>query len=102
MAAREGKPRPRPRPRATPGKLVRRLWGRGVGRFRTRGRYAAATVRGTIWLTEDYCNGTLVRVVEGAVSLRDLVAGETVIVRAGSSYFVEGRPNGGAAGPGDG
>jgi uncharacterized repeat protein (TIGR01451 family) len=86
----------RPRPQAKPRKLVRRLWGRGQGRFRTRGRYAAATVRGTTWVTEDYCNGTLVEVFEGSLTLRDLVAGRMVVVREGSSYFVEGPPNGGA------
>lgn len=36
----------------------RRLWGRGRGRFRTRGRNGSATVRGTTWLTEDECQGT--------------------------------------------
>ena len=36
----------------------RRLWGRGKGRFRTRGRRASATVRGTTWKTEDSCAGT--------------------------------------------
>lgn len=36
----------------------RRLWGRGKGRFRTRGRNGSATVRGTTWLTEDECQGT--------------------------------------------
>jgi uncharacterized delta-60 repeat protein len=40
----------------------RRLWGNGRGKFRTRGRYGAATVRGTKWLTDDRCDGTLVRV----------------------------------------
>ena len=28
----------------------RKLWGDGKGKFRTKGRYAAATVRGTRWL----------------------------------------------------
>jgi hypothetical protein len=36
----------------------RRLWGRGKGRFRTRGRNGSATVRGTTWKTEDSCAGT--------------------------------------------
>lgn len=36
----------------------RRLWGRGRGRFRTRGRRASATVRGTTWRTTDSCAGT--------------------------------------------
>ena len=35
---------------------MRKLWGSGKGRFRTRGRYAAATVRGTTWLMEDFCD----------------------------------------------
>jgi hypothetical protein len=37
----------------------RRLFGRAHGRFRTRGRNSSATVRGTEWLTEDRCNGTV-------------------------------------------
>jgi hypothetical protein len=37
----------------------RRLWGSGKGRFRTRGRNGSATVRGTTWLTEDGCAGTM-------------------------------------------
>lgn len=65
----------------------RRLWGNARGRFRTRGRYAAATVRGTIWLTIDRCDGTLVIVKQGVVSVSDLVAHRTVRVSAGHSYF---------------
>jgi hypothetical protein len=42
---------------------VRQLWGNGKGSFRTRGRYATATVRGTNWLTADRCDGRQVRVV---------------------------------------
>ena len=41
---------------------VRRLFGRGRGRFRTRGRNSSATVRGTRWTVEDRCDGTLTRV----------------------------------------
>jgi hypothetical protein len=72
-----------------PVKPVRRLWGNGTGQFRTRGRYSAATVRGTVWLTEDYCNGTLVRVESGTVAVRDLVRNRTVLVSAGERYFAE-------------
>jgi len=72
-------------------KRVRRLWGDGAGRFRTKGRTAAATVRGTIWLTEDRCNGTLVRVRRGSVSVRDLVKRKTVIVKRGKSYFARAK-----------
>ncbi|MGH3131000.1 MAG: DUF11 domain-containing protein, partial [Gaiellaceae bacterium] len=48
-------------------KPVRRLWGSGTGSFRTRGRHSAATVRGTTWLVEDRCEGTLTRVTSGSV-----------------------------------
>src|SRR3954451_21629438 len=50
-------------------KRVRRLWGDGHGRFRTKGRHGAATVRGTKWLTEDRCNGALVKVKRGVVAV---------------------------------
>jgi uncharacterized repeat protein (TIGR01451 family) len=65
---------------------VRQLWGRGDGKFRTKGRYSAATIRGTHWLTADRCDGTLTRVREGSVTVRDFVRKRTIIVRAGQSY----------------
>ena len=40
-------------------KKRRRVFGRAHGRFRTRGRNSSATVRGTDWLTEDRCEGTV-------------------------------------------
>ena len=55
-------------------KRVRRLWGDGKGSFRTSGRYSAATVRGTKWLTEDRCDGTITRVVRGEVRVDDFRA----------------------------
>ena len=67
-------------------KKKRRLWGDGKGRFRTKGQFSSATVRGTRWLTQDRCASTLTRVVRGAVSVRDLVKRKTVIVRAGKRY----------------
>jgi ferric-dicitrate binding protein FerR (iron transport regulator) len=59
----------------------------GRGKFQTEGRYGAATVRGTIWLTEDFCDGTLVRVTRGVVTVEDLVTHATVTVTAGQRYF---------------
>jgi hypothetical protein len=67
-------------------KKKRRLWGDGSGRFRTNGKYSAATVVGTRWLVEDRCTSTLTRVVRGRVSVRDVVKKKTVIVRAGKRY----------------
>jgi hypothetical protein len=55
-------------------KRVRRLWGDGHGRFRTVGHYSAGTVRGTRWLTEDRCDGTLTKVVRGTVEVEDFTA----------------------------
>ena len=65
----------------------RRLWGRGRGRFRTRGLYSSGSVRGTIWLTQDTCEGTLTLVVRGVVVVTDFTTGETHTLRAGDRYF---------------
>jgi hypothetical protein len=69
----------------------RRLWGDGKGSFRTRGQYSSATVRGTKWLVQDSCAGTLTKVARGVVSVRDLVKGKTVKVPAGHSYLARPR-----------
>jgi uncharacterized delta-60 repeat protein len=72
-------------------KKVRKLWGDGRGRFRTRGRYGAATVRGTKWVTQDRCDGTLVRVVRGRVRVNALGAPGATIVKAGQRRLVPAR-----------
>jgi hypothetical protein len=69
----------------------RRLWGDGKGRFRTKGTYSAATVRGTRWLVEDRCDRTLTRVARGVVEVRDTVRKKTVVVKAGKSYTAKRR-----------
>jgi hypothetical protein len=67
---------------------VRKLWGHDHhGRFRTHGRGAIATVRGTTWVVADHCDGTRTTVVSGAVSVRDKRRHKTVLVHAGHSYF---------------
>jgi hypothetical protein len=75
--------------KALPHRVLRLLGASGHGKFRTRGRYAAATVRGTIWTTSDYCDGTLVQVQRGVVAVRDFVRHKTITVTAGHSYFAE-------------
>lgn len=57
------------------------------GNFQTRGRYSAATVRGTVWDTIERCDGTLIRVIRGVVLVRDLRLHETVTLRAGQQYL---------------
>ena len=68
-------------------KTVRKLWGNGHGRFTSKGRYSSATVRGTKWLVQDQCNGTLTVVKRGVVQVRDFRRHKTVDVRAGRSYL---------------
>jgi hypothetical protein len=73
-------------------KRRRRLWARdNGGRFRTHGNDSVATARGTAWLTQDRCSGTLTRVKEGAVSVRDLRRHKRVLVKAGHSYLARAR-----------
>lgn len=57
---------------------VRTLGAKAEGRFRTKGRYSATTVRGTTWLTEDLCEGTRTRVTHGSVEVKDFVSGRKV------------------------
>jgi hypothetical protein len=71
------------------GKVVRSLWSSGKGRFRTKGRYASATIRGTKWQTTDQCDGTLTTVVAGSVSVKDVSKKKVVVVKAGGSYLAK-------------
>lgn len=57
------------------------------GAFSTRGRFSAATVRGTAWDTVDRCDGTLTRVRRGVVLVTDFRRAQTIAVRAGRSYL---------------
>jgi hypothetical protein len=66
---------------------TRKLWGDGSGAFSTSGQYSAATVRGTKWLVQDSCAGTLTKVVRGVVSVRDSVRRKTITLKAGHSYL---------------
>jgi hypothetical protein len=68
-------------------RVVRRLRGKARGRFRTRGRYSAATVRGTNWTVEDRCDGTLTRVKTGVVVVNDFHKRRSITIRAGKSYL---------------
>jgi hypothetical protein len=61
--------------------------GRARGRYRTRGRYSAATVRGTTWTVTDRCDGTLTSVTSGRVVVRDFRTRRNVTVRAHRSYL---------------
>jgi hypothetical protein len=70
---------------------TRKLWGDGKGKFRTKGKYSAATIRGTRWLVQDGCRYTRTTVAVGSVSVRDDVKKKTFIVRKGKSYTARPR-----------
>jgi hypothetical protein len=70
-------------------RTIRRLRANATGRFRTRGRNSSATVRGTVWITADRCDGTLTKVKRGRVVVRDLRRQRSVVVRAGKSYLAK-------------
>jgi hypothetical protein len=68
-------------------RVVRQLLGSGKGRFRTSGRFASATVRGTVWTIQDRCDGTLVIVRKGTVGVTNLKTHKVVLVKAGKRYL---------------
>ena len=70
-------------------RVLQTLRSRSSGRFRTRGRFAAGTVRGTKWTTSDRCDGTLIAVQHHSVLVTDLVRHKTVLVRAGHHYLAK-------------
>ena len=72
-------------------KTNRKLWGKSKGKFKTKGKKGAATVRGTIWLTEDRPGKTAVKVKRGKVSFRDFINKRTVSLRAGERYVAKKR-----------
>jgi Ca2+-binding RTX toxin-like protein len=79
------------RARAAKHRPVRKLWGNGRGKFETRGRHSATTVRGTEWLTEDRCDGTFTRVRKGKAVVFDFGLKRRVVLRAGESYLAKAR-----------
>ena len=62
-------------------------WQVNSAKFRTKGRFAAASIRGTTWDTVDRCDGTLVKVTQGKVSVIDLERHKNILVKKGKSYL---------------
>jgi hypothetical protein len=69
--------------------VVRKLWSDAHGSFSTKGNYAAGAVAGTEWLTEDLCDGTLIRVRRDKVAVTNLVTHRHVLVKVGHSYLAK-------------
>lgn len=78
----------RPVPRGGAAKQrSRRLFSSVKGRFRTRGRNSAATVRGTQWTMTDSCVGTLTIVKQGSVVVRDFTLRKNRVLKSGQRYL---------------
>ena len=75
--------------RASPKHVVRKLWANAHGSFSTKGNYAAGAVQGTEWLTEDLCEGTLIRVTRDKVAVTNLVTHHHLTVRVGHHYLAK-------------
>jgi DNA-binding beta-propeller fold protein YncE len=69
--------------------VVRKLWANAHGSFSTKGNYAAGAVQGTEWLTEDLCEGTLIRVTRDKVAVTNLVNHHHVEVKTGHKYLAK-------------
>ena len=71
-------------------KVIQLLHASAHGKFRTSGRYSAATVLGTIWTVTARCDGTLTHAIKDEVAVTDFVRHKTIILHAGQSYLAPG------------
>jgi hypothetical protein len=70
-------------------KTLQLLKARAHGKFRTTGRYASATVRGTVWTVADRCDGTLTHVIRDTVVVNDFVRHKMIVLHTGESYLAQ-------------
>jgi Divergent InlB B-repeat domain len=63
----------------------------GHGKFRSKGKWAAAAAHGTRWLLADRCDGTRVHVYRDVVVVHDFARHRTIELRAGHSYLARPR-----------
>jgi hypothetical protein len=66
---------------------VRHLWSNAHGSFTTKGKYGAAAVRGTEWLTQDQCDGTFFRVTRDEITVTSFKLHKKTNVKQGHSYL---------------
>jgi PQQ-like domain len=76
---------------ASASKTLQLLRASAHGKFRTSGRYSAATVRGTKWTIADRCDGTLTRDITHSVAVTDFVRHKTIVLHAGQRYLAKKR-----------
>jgi hypothetical protein len=72
-------------------KVVNQVFGNAHGQFSTRGHYATAADQGTRWRTADRCDGTLIAVTVGRVTVTDRVRHRTFVLTAGHHYLTAAR-----------
>ena len=70
-------------------KTLQLLHASAHGKFRTKGRYSAATVLGTKWTVADRCDGTLTHDITDSVAVNDFVHHKTIVLHAGQSYLAK-------------
>jgi hypothetical protein len=74
---------------AAASKTLQLLKASAKGKFSTKGRYSAATVRGTKWTVADRCDGTLTHDITHSVAVTDFVRHKTIVLHAGQSYLAK-------------
>ena len=72
-------------------KTVNHVFGNAHGQFATQGQYATAADQGTSWQVGDRCDGTLVAVSVGQVSVTDRVHHRTFVLLAGHHAVIHHR-----------
>jgi hypothetical protein len=72
-------------------KTLQLLHSSAKGKFTTKGKYGAATVRGTKWTIADRCNGTQVHDQTDSVAVADFVRHKTIILHAGQTYLAKAK-----------
>ena len=77
---------------AASSRTIQLLHASAHGKFRTSGRYSAATVLGTKWTVTARCDGTLTHDITDSVEVTDFVRHKTIILHAGQSYLAPGHP----------
>ena len=70
-------------------KTLQLLKSNAKGKFTTKGKYGAATVRGTKWTIADRCNGTQIHDVTDSVAVTDFVHHKTIVLHAGQTYLAK-------------
>ena len=82
----------------TAAKRRRRVWGSGSGSYSTSGSGGTGSVRGTLWLTKDTCEGTFFKVPAAqptpgphGITVHDKDLNKNVNLGPGQSYFARNR-----------